>query len=73
MTNTEHHTPNEASIIGGKTERPVLTIAEGASILGVHHATLRAEIARGGLPSIKVGRRILIPRAAFQKWLGAAE
>ncbi len=37
--------------------------AEVAHVLGVHEETVRRYIARGVLPSVKFGGRILVPRA----------
>jgi|GEM_PF-3084007 len=50
-------------------QRPVLSVAETATLLGVHHSTLRHEIAAGTIRSIRVGRRILIPRAELDRLL----
>jgi excisionase family DNA binding protein len=50
-----------------------LTVVAAAQILGVHPVTLYDEIrARrsGGIPHIRVGRRVLVPRDAFERWLG---
>ena len=40
----------------------VITRQEAAQALGVDPRTITTAIARGELPSIRIGRRILIPR-----------
>ena len=42
-----------------------LTRTQVAETLGVDQRTVSAAIARGELPSIKLGRRVLIPRERF--------
>ena len=54
-TNTEHRS----------TERLVLTIAEAARVLGVGRSTAYELVRQGGLPSVRFGRRILIPKKAL--------
>jgi excisionase family DNA binding protein len=49
-----------------------LTIAQAHVIIGVENITRQAlylAAQRGELPSIRLGRRILIPRHAFEEWL----
>jgi len=54
--------------------RAVLTRAEAASILEVDARTISRSIEAGQIPSIQVGRRVLIPKQAFLELLerGAA-
>lgn len=54
------------------SERPVMTVEETAAYLGVHHSTVRASIRAGSLPSIRIGRRILVPKAALERLLAGA-
>ena len=46
-------------------ERLVLSIPEAARMLGVSRATAYQFVREGGLPSIRFGRRILIPKKAL--------
>lgn len=39
-----------------------LTLTQTADVMGVDPRTISAAIKRGELPSIRIGRRILIPR-----------
>jgi excisionase family DNA binding protein len=48
-------------------ERLVLTVSEAASVLRLSRAFTYELVARGQLPSVRFGRRIMIPRAAIQR------
>jgi excisionase family DNA binding protein len=48
----------------------VLTVNETAKELRVHPLTVRRAIARGDLPSVTIGRRVLVPKKALEAWLG---
>jgi len=50
-------------------QRQTLTAKETAEILGVATPTVYAAVKRGELPAIKIGDRVLIPRAAVQHML----
>ena len=49
--------------------RPILTVAEAAELLGVSRWLVHQQIARGVLPCVRLGRRILIPRTRLLAWL----
>ena len=51
------------------TERLVLSVEEARKLLRVGRGLMYDAIRRGEIPSIRVGRRILIPRAALHKML----
>lgn len=59
------------------TDKPMLTPADVAPVLGCHpyaiNVQARTNPARLGFPVCVVGRRVKIPRAAFLAWLGAEE
>ena len=48
---------------------PVLTVDEAAKILGISRGLAFAAVARGELPSKRVGRRILVPTQRLHEWL----
>lgn len=48
------------------------TVDEAAELLGVSRATAYEGVHSGGIPHIKVGRRILVPRVALEALLGSA-
>ena len=52
------------------TERLTLTVSEAAKILGISRTQAYDAIKRKELPSIRFGRRILIPRVSFEKLIG---
>ena len=54
--------------------RLVISVSEAAEILGISRG-LAYELARvGQLPSLRLGRRLVVPRAALLTWLeGAAQ
>jgi len=47
----------------------VLNRPEAARLAGLSIGTFDLALARGDFPSIRVGRRVLIPRAAFERIL----
>lgn len=51
------------------TERPTLSVAETAELLGISRWLVQQAVRDGSLPSLRVGRRILIPRVRLQAWL----
>jgi excisionase family DNA binding protein len=52
------------------TEPRTLSIAEAAQILGVARSTAYAAAAAGDLPVVRLGRRLVVPRARLQELLG---
>ena len=55
------------------TERPTLSIAETAALLGISRWLVQQATHDGSLPSVRVGRRILIPRSRLLAWLDGHE
>lgn len=47
------------------TTSAVMTIKEVADVLGINPRTVSVGISDGTIPSVRVGRRILVPRARF--------
>jgi len=52
-------------------EKIAYSVNEVAKLLGISPATCYEHCTRGTLPTIKFGRRILIPKAAFDRFLNA--
>ena len=48
-----------------------MSVEQVAAQLGVHALTVRRAIARGEIPAVKIGRRVLIPVEAWKESLGA--
>lgn len=51
-------------------DRATLTVAEAAALLGISRDVAYREIESGALPSLRLGRRILVPTAALMRLLG---
>jgi excisionase family DNA binding protein len=47
-------------------ERLTLTVEEAASVLGVSRALGYELVRRGEIPSLRLGRRIVVPRLALE-------
>jgi excisionase family DNA binding protein len=50
-------------------ENPTMTVEELAEILGTGRTATYDAVRQGGLPVIKVGRKLLIPTAAVRRLL----
>jgi excisionase family DNA binding protein len=53
------------------TERQTLKIEEAAKVLGISRNTAYA-VKSGQLPTVKIGRRFLVPKAALERMLESA-
>lgn len=53
-------------------ERIVYTVDEAAKLLGISRPSAFQGVERGEIPHIRVGKRILIPKAALDKLLTTA-
>jgi excisionase family DNA binding protein len=51
------------------SDRPTLSVAETAELLGVSRWLVQQAVRDGSLPSRRIGRRILIPVARLEAWL----
>lgn len=49
--------------------RQTYTVDEATAILGLSRNSLYAAIRRGELPALRIGKRIVIPRAALERLL----
>ncbi len=49
---------------------PTITISEAARILGISRSAAYRAAARGELPTIRIGRRLLVPTAKLFDMLG---
>lgn len=59
-------------ISGADSNRLVLTVAEAADRLGISSDLAYDLVARGELPSLRLGRRIVIPRIALLEFVESA-
>lgn len=54
-------------------QRPTLTVEEAAVYLGVSRASAYNAARAGQLPTVRVGRRLLVPTAALRRMLELGE
>jgi len=52
-----------------ETERLTLNVPEAGRLLGISRSTAYALVNSGYLPAIRLGKRILVPRAALERLL----
>ena len=50
-------------------DRLVLTVPEAAELLGICRNAAYEGVRRGEIPSIRIGKRLVVPRAAFEEML----
>nr|CUV20553.1 protein of unknown function [Ralstonia solanacearum] len=50
-------------------DRLALTVDEAAACLGISRPTAYEGVRTGQIPSVRIGRRILVPRAALEQML----
>jgi excisionase family DNA binding protein len=50
-----------------------LSVSEAAGLLGISRAFAYELVARGDLPSLRLGRRVVVPRRALEQLLERAE
>ncbi len=50
--------------------RPTITLDETYPLLGIGRSTAYACAARGEIPTLKLGRRLVVPTAALRRLLG---
>jgi excisionase family DNA binding protein len=55
------------------TDRLTYTVAEAGQLLGIGRGSAYQAARAGELPIVKVGRRLLVPRAALMSLLNADE
>jgi len=52
-----------------RDERQTLTVEEAARVLGVGRGKAYEAARRGEIPTIRLGRRVLVPRSALRRLL----
>jgi excisionase family DNA binding protein len=60
----------ERGIAVSMPPRLTLTVEEAAATLGISRAFAYEAVRRGDIPSIRIGRRVLVPQAALARMLG---
>jgi len=51
-------------------QQPTLTVAEAGDVLGLSRSSAYDAVTRGDIPTIRIGRRLLVPTAALRRMLG---
>ena len=59
-------------IVGPRSHKATYTVDEAAEILGVSRNSAYQAVHAGELPAVKIGKRLLVPRIAFEKMLDSA-
>jgi len=54
-------------------ESLTLSVPEAARLLGIGRNTAYEAVKTGQLPSVKIGNRVLVPRAALERMLSAPQ
>lgn len=54
-------------------ERLTVTVVEAAQLLGVSRMTAYSAVREGSIPSVRIGRRLLVPKAALERLLTLPE
>ena len=54
-----------------KKERKTLSVDEVAQVLGIGRTLAYQAVRRGEIPSIRIGNRYLVPKAALEKIINA--
>jgi excisionase family DNA binding protein len=54
---------------GDHIERQTLTVEEAARVLGISRSSAYEAVRRGELPTVKIGRRYVVPRVALERLL----
>jgi excisionase family DNA binding protein len=57
---------------GAESERKTLTVEEAGRILGISRGAAYARAEDGSIPTIRLGKRLLVPKAALDKLLMTA-
>jgi excisionase family DNA binding protein len=52
---------------------PILTVEQTAKLLGISRGLAFTAVRAGDIPSIRIGRRILVPRDALRRLIGDAQ
>ncbi len=53
-------------------KKKVLTIIEAAELLGISKGSAYEAARSGQIPTIRIGRRLIVPRVAFERMLAEA-
>lgn len=60
----------QATSIAALRRRTTITVVEAAEVLGLSRGSAFAAASRGDLPTLRIGRRLVVPVPALLKMLG---
>ena len=63
---------NEGQVVQRDGERLVWTVEEAGRMLGISRAHAYELVARGELPHLRLGRRVVVPKHAIELLLSGA-
>jgi excisionase family DNA binding protein len=52
--------------------RRTISVEEAATVLGISRGSAYANVKTGAIPTIRLGKRLLVPKAALEKLLASA-
>ena len=55
------------------TERPTISVEEAGALLGLSRAASYGAAKTGAIPTLRIGRRLLVPTYKFREMLGLAD
>jgi excisionase family DNA binding protein len=61
--------PTSLGAVAPVEDRLVFTVEEAAQLLGISRSFAYEAVQRGEIPSMRIGKRILVPKAALQRHL----
>jgi excisionase family DNA binding protein len=62
---------SKSGAVGPVEDRLIYTVTEAAALLGISRSFAYEAVERGDIPSMRIGRRILVPKAALTRLLEA--
>ena len=65
-------THNTKTIVKTAEEKLTYSVSEAAEILGIGRSAAYQGIRTGQVPSVKIGKRIIVPKVALQRKLSDA-
>jgi excisionase family DNA binding protein len=73
MTSPDESSREPISLIPNPEQRPTLTVPEAGKLLGLSRPSAYEAAARGEIPTLRIGRRLLVPTASLLRMLGIGE
>ena len=65
--------PEHTTTLAAAAERLTMTVEEAAEVLGISRNSAYEAVRRGEIPSLRLGRRILIPAEQLRRFLAGEQ